>query len=246
MTQSMYVSNIVQLVNEGTTIFNMKYGPRDRLILQPGQSVMVPEEVAWHYLGRWWMDNTRRDRVGEYQRLRTLYGAYDDDILWQQNKPLIVAYLPTGQRITTVVDDPDGTAGQVVTTPLAQTQSLEAQLEVMRDQMLVLQAKLEGRAREEANVAQPNAPTDASPPPPGIPPFQGPVAPGLTVGGIPIPVAPPVIPNPTGVGQTNPLPPDTRLPVSEGIAYQPPDPDDVPTDDPARIPTGAGRVRGRA
>ena len=76
------MTQAVQLRNEGDTEFSMKYGPIDRLTLQPGQSVFVMEEVAWQFCGRWWTDNSnprRKERASEVLRLRVLYGAYEDE-----------------------------------------------------------------------------------------------------------------------------------------------------------------------
>jgi hypothetical protein len=249
------VANVVQLVNEGDTVFDMKYGPRDRLILQPGQSVYVQEEVGWHYLGRWWTNNgnpRNRERQAEIDRLRTLYGAYEDEVIWQASKPAIVAYTADGHRITSVVDDPSGElsnpAGQ---TQFGREQSLEAQMAVLQQQLLVMQSKLERRERDEANH-QPEAPAEAIPAPTAV--AHTPQQQVATVGSVTVPVAPmPVLP-PTGrPGGARPVPKvegeatvGVELPVQASVAYTPPSEespslDDVPTDAPARIPTG-GRI----
>lgn len=272
-----FVANVVQLVNEGDTVFSMKYGPRDRLVLQPGESYFVQEEVAWQFLGRWWTDNAdprNRARVAEVNRLHVLYGAYEDEILWEQTKPRLVAYAATGERITTVVDDPEGNSGTKGQTAFGREQSLEAQMQIMQQQMLALQAQLEARDKR-ANDTQPDVADDIpAPATSSTPSSPGPKL--ANVGGQVLPVAPPSIPAPStpsaprvmapsspGVtydaqgrarGGERPVPQvqgdaivGVDLPVHESVVYVPPAaaPEDVPVDTPARVPTGSRIPAGR-
>lgn len=267
----MLVSNVVQIVNEHPTdSFVMKYGPTQRLELAPYGSIdvggnptdrlLVNEEVAWHFLGKWWADNSNpreRARVGEVQRLRTLYGAYEDDVAWSQSKVHhLKAYTPAGQPIVTVVDDPEGAQMVGGQTPIGREMSLESQLEVMRQHTAQLEARL---AQQERRIAeQPNAeqqvPPDARPPAPAAPynPATAP-PPVPTVAGVAVPVAPatvglpqtvgiPVVPNATAASVAATLDPDAEelgvigsaLPVRTSVAYDPSEAE-VPEDAPAVV-----------
>jgi hypothetical protein len=248
-----FVAQVVRLVNEGDATFTMKYGPRDRLTLAPGQSVFVPEEVGWHFLGRWWTNNAdprNRARQAEIDRLRTLYGAYEDEVLWQANKPRLVAYDPQGQRIVSVVDDPDGDNG-APQTAFGREQNLEAQIAMMQQNILALQAQVNAKARADAEVLNDVPPPTPTPP---APPFNPSPARTQTVGNaVQVPVAPASVPGgpdfsallPTGsepVPQVGDAPIGQELPVHATVAYEPPVPEgDVPTDDPKKVPTG-GRI----
>ncbi len=247
-----FVAQVVRLVNEGDEPFTMKYGPRDRLTLAPGQSVFVPEEVGWHFLGRWWTNNAdprNRARQAEIDRLRTLYGAYEDEVIWQAKKPRLVAYDPQGARITSVVDDPDG-AANAPQTQFGKEQNLEAQIAIMQQNILALQAQLNQKAISDSEVLNDVPPAVPQPP---APPFN-PQPRTQTVGNaVSVPVAPAQVPGgpdfsqllPTGsepVPHVGEAPIGVELPVRATVAYEPPTPEgDVPTDDPKIVPTG-GRI----
>jgi len=242
----MLVSNVVQLVNESDQPFNMEYGPGQRLVLAPngtgGDRLFVNEEVAWYFLGRWWTDNSNprnKARQDEYQRLRTLYGAYEDDRIWMASPAqTLAAYAPDGQRITTVVDDPDGVLGGT-STQLGKEMSLESQLKVMQDTVLQLQAQMAAQQQQNANQDQPAAPVDARPPSASamlaVPGQQT-----AEIGGQQVPVAPPTFIAPEVDEPGAPA----RLPVVATVAHDPSEAD-APEDAPASIPHGDGRMGGR-
>lgn len=219
----------VQLKNEGDTVFTMKYGPLDRLTLQPGQSVFVMEEVAWHFLGRWWANNDNprdRQRVEEVRRLRTLYGAYEDDMMWEgigidpltneqrvPRKPKLSAYGADGTRITSVVDDPDGLEGKTAQTSFGKEQDLELKLAMLQQTVLQLQAQI--GAQPEAII--PEIPEEAA-----VTPAPAPTVPVATmptsqmVGGqVSVPVAPPAM-TPSSPGMLG-----SEIPVHAQTEYDP-------------------------
>lgn len=186
------VSNIVQLVNESDQDFRMKYGTLF-FELKAGQKVFVNEEIAWHFLGRWWTDNAnprQRDRANEYGRLRVLYGAYEDDVMWQASMAMALkAYAPDGQLIVTVVDDPEGTQSTGGQTPFGREMSLESQIEVMRQTMQQLTAEVEAGKRRAGDEGQPVVPADGAPQPsaPYNPATPNPISSAV---GAPVPLAP--------------------------------------------------------
>lgn len=249
--------NIVRLVNEGDRPFRMRYGPLEWLHLDAGQETAVIEEVAWHFLGRWWMDNSNprlRERANEYQRLRTLYGSYESDETWEQNRPRIIAYTMSGERITTVVDDPDGNANQGPT-PMSRELNLESQLAHMQGQILKLQAEVDRKVRSDEATAQPAPPVDVRAP--GAPMAPGVTAPGprrRTIGSATLPVAGPAI-TPAEPASTEESYDDEqailvdgtvidappRLPVHREVLSVDDDPellDGPPVDEPSRVPVG--------
>ena len=247
------VSPVVQLVNEDPErTFNMKYGPTQRLVLAPGERLFVNEDVAWHFLGRWWADNSNprdRARVGEYNRLRTLYGAYEDDRVWEASMAhSLKAYDPTGKPITTVVDDPDGVQSGAGQTPMGREMSLEAQVEVMKQQMAQMMAQLEDKQRREATDVAPDVPPMAPPMPSPYNP-AGPVPPAPTVAGTAVPVAPAPMGIPAaGNAAHDPEAQDLgviggQIPVKAQVAYDPNEAE-APEDNPQVVKTSpqGGRV----
>jgi hypothetical protein len=159
------------------------------------------EEVAWQFTGRWWMDNNNknRDRVREYDRLRTLYGAYEDNSLWEINRPCLTVFGPDGHQITTVIEDPDGAQGPGPQTAFSKTQTLEAQIQAMTQQQARMEQQIQRLIELRQAEGQPEVPGDTAPAP------QTPHRPNLG-GGPPmvdlgaagtVPVAPPVVQVPT-------------------------------------------------
>lgn len=183
--------NVVRIQNDGDKDFVRKYGPRERLSIPAHQAVFVTEEVAWHFLGRWWFTNAdpdprRKMRAQEVNRLRTLYGAYEDDAAWEQQRPKLSCWTPDGKRVTTVVDDPEGDtlpAG----TQLTRSLSLESQVEFLSQQLVQMQGRLDREHEERLATQGPDAQPDASPRPSTRPPLA---VPGMGT----IPTAPAPIP----------------------------------------------------
>lgn len=213
----------VTIVNDGDREFSMKYGPRDRMVLPPGARVTVVEEVAWQFTGRWWMTNTNRnrDRVKEYDRLRVLYGAYEDDALWERNRPHLSVYDAMGNRITTVIDDPDGLqGGNAPQTEFSKTQTLEAQIALMQENQEKLQLQIMRLMEQRQNEAQPEIQTETGPK--VAPAGQGQKMADLGAAGQ-VPVAPPAVMVPPMPEEPAVAPgPEVGLPEStDGVAEDP-------------------------
>lgn len=58
-------------------------------------------------------DMRQRYRTDEWQRLRILYGVYDDILANGENLPKLEVYDLDGNRIQTVLDDPEGNADEL-------------------------------------------------------------------------------------------------------------------------------------
>lgn len=111
LTFDQLLDSVVRLTNVGDKEFQGKYDGRTTT-LEPGKTTMVTFAAMALWLGNPYSHNRNprnRQRLSELNRLRAKYGAYDNPELWEQNKPLIEVYDAEGNRIITVVDDPDGT-----------------------------------------------------------------------------------------------------------------------------------------
>lgn len=224
---------VVRLHNDSTKPFRMRYLTLEYLI-QPDDELVVPWEVMVSFLGSPDAQNLgprRMDRKNVYEKLRVKYGAYHDDAVWEINKPQLSAYRVTGERLTTVVDDPDGLS----ITPSSITQQTElareAQLAMMQDQMVSMAAlikQLTGQSTNPPGTVQ----SDANGPSPV--PQDAPVAPEWTAEMAARAGEPGVVP---------PMHPGPIPPVQ--VATEPPNP--VPHMTPQMPPqstTGAGGQAG--
>lgn len=188
---SVSMNNVVRLVNEGPNDFVQRYGPRDRLVIPAGTETYVMQEVAWHFLGRWWTDNSNpklRERQSEVRRLRVLYGAYEDDKEWERMRPRLVAYNPDGQRIISVLDEPEGAA---TGRDLGSGLDVETRMVLMQQEMARMQSQLDATVRERDARAEFDPTADN----PSAPPVPSPTIPMPRTGTLPdgtvLPVAPP-------------------------------------------------------
>lgn len=149
-----------EVINEGDEPFTARYLTRV-YSLPPGGRSILPWEVMVNFLGNPYAVNApgRMDRQLFYKHLRTKYGAYDDDALWEANKPRLGAYsLSTGDRYKTVVDDPEGSTLHAAVSTIADQAAIQAQMQAMEQRMKVLQQMLmdnAGGSVHESDVAPP-------------------------------------------------------------------------------------------
>lgn len=185
-------------------------------------------------------DPRQRYRTEEFQRLCVKYGVYDhheefiagqqalDDRGRQVRKtiPLIEVFDLEGDKLTTVLEDPEGKTLAPFSMEEQANLDLRAQMAQMQRQMQVLQQQLSQQERGAAAVTQsPNVTDDLAPPIPQQ--TQGPIpvtppAPPSGPGGHPLIPAnqggPPV---PAGYGgpiddDGNPLPARADTPMPQG------------------------------
>lgn len=81
-----------------------------RYEIPAGSEILAPYEAIMLWLGdpdARDIDPRRRYRTEEFRRIRVRCGAYDDELAWEQNRPHLEVFTTNGERITTVVDDPD-------------------------------------------------------------------------------------------------------------------------------------------
>lgn len=125
-------------------------------VLPPNKDVFVPYDAAVLWFGNpdvFDVSARQRGRTDFYHRLRLRYGAFDDhriladgsevrftaDELWEENKPQVEVYTLEGERLHTIIDDPEGTnVDPAQTNPgeaqgiLARMGQLEAELGLLR------------------------------------------------------------------------------------------------------------------
>lgn len=128
---------IVRVRNMGSTPFKFKFD-NEPYVVAPSSESLVPYGAMVLVAGNpdaRNLNSRQRNRLLEFTRLRTKYGAYEDDGKWEKNRPAIEFYTMDGDRIWTVLDDPDG---ERVNPNLADEQSnatLTAQLSSLQAQM---------------------------------------------------------------------------------------------------------------
>lgn len=152
--------DFVTLLNEGDEPFT--YRCLGQLhTLEPGRRRIVPWAHLDHLLGNPFLTNAtnERARAKEYERIRTLYGHTTPREEW----PKLAAFDSDGDRITTIVDDPEGeNAPTLVTHEGLDVVALQAQVAQQQrrlDQMTSLLA-VQGAA-EAARAKGGPIPTDA-------------------------------------------------------------------------------------
>jgi hypothetical protein len=134
----------------------------DRRYRIPANGEIVVQAAPLH---EWLGDPDLRDdgrnqwRRQEFLRLRARYGAYENDELWERNKPKIQAWTTDGQRLLTIVDDPTGVPALVDhgsdTTGVADT------IRNLQSQITQLQAAAAGTSTLSASDPSPLGPPPA-------------------------------------------------------------------------------------
>lgn len=169
---------VVRIINNSDRDFDGMYA-NQKYSIPSGREAIVPSEAMWLWLGHPEAVNlgpNRNYRHEEYERLRVRYGAFDErdrddntitpaDEKWEQNKPLIEAWDLEGNRIVTVVDDPEGKDKTPATSSIAQQDLLVQQMEAMERRMKAMQDQLAAAQRGEQSEAVSDAAKDKGPQP---------------------------------------------------------------------------------
>lgn len=160
---------LCRIVNKGKVPFVSKW-EGNKFTIKPGSEIMVTRDAANRWTGNATVfdDGKVNARREEYNRLRVLYGAYENDTKWEENQPHLAVYDLDGNRIITVIDDPEGT--QVQPAPIDRTtRSMQEQLEDMERQMAAMR-----RAMEDQEVSASTGVGAVEGRPSSIPPEAGP------------------------------------------------------------------------
>jgi hypothetical protein len=154
----------VTIANEGDTEFSYRCTGQ-RYTLTPGQRRIVPWIHLQKLLGDPFLTNAtrERERAREYARIHAMHGRDSNPAEW----PKLVAYDSDGDRITTIVDDPDGAHALVARTDDLDAGALRAQLDQMERRMEQMTELLRVQDRASAAVASGSVATPDTPPDPG-------------------------------------------------------------------------------
>lgn len=136
-------------------VHKLKFQNQD-LTLKPGKSTMVNFEQAAFWLGDpGTLEGRRRD---EYDRKRTYWGfalGFNTDADWEAMRPKLEVYNQDGQRIFMVLDDPDGSQSNPVTSASdISTLAVNDQIAVLQQQIAALTAAIQaGQAGPSSSVS---------------------------------------------------------------------------------------------
>lgn len=136
--------DMMRVVNVGDKDFTDSWDG-NKFSIPAGSEKFIPFDAIEVWLGHPdAMDTSENNRVrlAEYTRLRVRYGAYEFDDRWEENKPHLEVYTLDGERITTVIDDPEGEGINPNTQTQLENRLLSEQLHRMEEQMKVLKNQL--------------------------------------------------------------------------------------------------------
>lgn len=212
-TSTLRPEDVVRLRNVGATDFKAQYANIPYTV-RPGQETVVQFAAACLWLGHpdaVDVDEKRRYRTDEYLRLMMRYGVYDGSPLpWETAKPSVECFTLDGDRLVTVVDDPEGKHLSPATSSLAERERMLDQMARMQQQMTAMQAQVDAKAREDASVANGGElDEDTVPEQFRKPPSQGPLS-------VPVPATPSAIDQGAEVTEDTPTRVKVGLPRATG------------------------------
>lgn len=141
---SVQVTNLAR--EAGGKDFKDKYDG-EVYIIKTGGSAFVPWEAACRWLGDPNLvdDTNDKSRRNEYNRLSVKYGVYENEELWEANRPTISVYSMDGDRITMLLDDPEGDEILVAEQTIRESQQMEDRLQQMEREMVALRRRLRAK-----------------------------------------------------------------------------------------------------
>lgn len=213
---------MVQLVNRTDTDWIGQYARIKYECKAGGHRIFVPYHAMCYWFGHPDAfdvpgDRLRQFRLEEFDRLKVLYGTYDDLEAFHEQKPQVELYsVETGERLITVKDDPEGRHLTPAVQSTTQQEALERAVRQMQEQVTRLNSELAVlKGEDESMTAADRIATDIAPhgpeekgvvtqPPPN---FQDIPIPGES--GIPgdVPTAPPAVTDPDAVTEDLPQQP---------------------------------------
>lgn len=177
----------VRLVNPGPGAFKSRFEGRWYEIREGGDMI-CDERMMWQWMGRPFARDKNdggpedRFRTEEFLRLKALYGLdyaeHEDrsggkiiksaEERWEEGKPRIEAYRLDGERIVTVLDDPDGdTMTAVDNVAKHEATNADARIDELRAEIQQLQKLMaEGRMDLQPVGSLDDVPDDGPPPVP--------------------------------------------------------------------------------
>lgn len=146
------MGDVVRITNQGTEEFRQRYGGKLYRI-PPGSTAIVSFEAMCLWLGHpdaIDIDKKRRYRSDELRRLHVKWGVYEHHDRAAELFPKLLVEDIDGNRIITVVDDPEGRHLTPDVQTRAERDRLQEQMAAMQRQMAALQAQLQQQNNEDA------------------------------------------------------------------------------------------------
>lgn len=145
---------MVRIHNVGPKPFRQKYDGA-KYELMPGNDTFIPWDAMCLWFGHPEAidipgDKRRRYRSDEVARLRVKYGVYEHHNKWDQATPNIEVFTIAGDRIVTVLDDPEGKQITPESQTVAERDMMARQMAAMQAQMNALMERVAQFDREEA------------------------------------------------------------------------------------------------
>lgn len=155
---------MVRVKNTGKRPFKDGFNSRTYEI-KPGADVFVPFDAVCLWLGHpsvFDVSPRQRGRTDLFFRLRQRYGAYDTiekvdgedvavgaDEMWQRNQPHLEVYTLEGERVYTIIDDPDGDKIRPADTTASEQSGISERLATLEAESALLKKLLADKDRTE-------------------------------------------------------------------------------------------------
>ena len=135
--------------------------------VDPKGTAIVPLEAAKLWFGDWDAKNkperALRERDDEFRRLQIRYGCGDNPALWEETKPVVeVTDVDGNNLVTTVIDDPSGTAVSQADVTVDDQQDMLGMIRQQAKDLDRLKKQYESQVRSD----QPDADADEDTPEP--------------------------------------------------------------------------------
>lgn len=142
------MADLVRVRNVGKKPERIAYNSQVTVI-NPGQDGFVDREAACAKYGVWWsvVGGRPLDRHQEYLRIRGLYGCFpgapagEGSPEWEVVKPRVEIYEMDGKKVSTVVDDPQGT--EIPVTERDDEAHMRVVVSEMQEQLKSMQSQLD-------------------------------------------------------------------------------------------------------
>lgn len=148
--------DVVRLRNIGSEPWTGKYANQDYRIAA-GSEAIVSFAAACLWFGHpdaIDVDDRNRYRTDELDRLRVRYGVYDGTKeQWDEATPNIEVHDLDGNRLITIIDDPDGAHLSPAQSSVQEKVAMQEQMARMAQQMKAMQAQIDLKDREHVAVA---------------------------------------------------------------------------------------------
>lgn len=139
----------VKVINKSDHLVPMEWNSR-KYHIKPNAERLVPYFCMVHYCGDPRAfdvpgDMRRRFRSDEWQRLRTLYGVYEhtSDLSLMAQIPTLEVFTPSGKRIPTVLDDPEGTTVQDQAARVSDVDNARMEAQALREQLAKVMKRMD-------------------------------------------------------------------------------------------------------